>query len=338
MVRIHLCSVAEEPGIDPAFTAELRQLRACAALDSVARHQLCADPEAAELVLFVESARDDGPAGRHFEAVRAAPLYRRLRHKAFLYSALDHPLPFVPGIFPSIERRWLQPSRAASGAYLTVDNRHVLARAGRASRHAAPLLASFVGCTSGARVRFRLLELDAPDVHVEDTTAAFLGALECGDHEALDALKRAYAKRSLASRFVLCPRGRGVGSIRLFETMSLGRAPVVLSDGWVPPAGPDWDSFLVRVPEDEVANLPELLRRLDPGSAARGRAARRAFDAWFAPRVLFDRLTESLLALQARPRAGTALCTLQLLRPLHAGPSARRFLRRVMAPLRGLRR
>jgi hypothetical protein len=316
MPKVHLRSVAEVlNGVDPAFGADVRHLRELARRDAFGRFQLTEDPAEADLLLFVESARDEGPAGFHFEGVRRDPLYRRFRGKAFLYSALDWPVAFVPGVFPSLERGWCGRSRARSGAYLGAGNPHIEARLPLAST-AAPVryLASFVGCTSNAPVRYRLLELDDPAIHIADKTAAFLGALREGRADDLDLLKREFAEISADSRFILCPRGRGVSSIRLFEAMQLGRVPVVLADGWVPPDGPDWDSFLVRVPERHVTRLPALLRGHDATARARGAAARREWERWFAPDVLFHRICEACHDMQARRlplwvTQGCATCT-----------------------------
>ena len=68
-----------------------------------------------------------------------------------------------------------------------------------------------------------------------------------------------YADAMANARFSLCPRGICAGSIRLFESMKMGRACVIISDAWQPNDGVDWDSFLLRVPEAEVHRLPAIL-------------------------------------------------------------------------------
>ncbi len=337
MPTVHLCSVAETvAGGDAGFCADLQAMRALARRDTFGHWRLGDDPAAADLVLFVESARDGGPAGLRFEGVRRDPLYRRFRAKAFLYSALDWPVAFVPGVFPSIERGRCWRSRARSGAYLGIENEHVARQCMRDDGAAPRLLASFLGCTSRARVRHRLLALHDPAFHVQDNTAAFLGAIQAGRTDDVERMKREFAALSAASRFILCPRGRGVSSIRLFEAMQLGRVPVVLADGWVPPDGPDWSSFLVRVRERDVAALPALLRALDPSAAARGRAARRAWEQWFAPEVLFHRICSAcheMLGPRVPLWATQGLCYLQLLEP----PHRRRTLSGLLRPRAGAR-
>jgi hypothetical protein len=59
--------------------------------------------------------------------------------------------------------------------------------------------------------------------------------------------------------FSLCPRGHGSGTIRLYESMKMGRACVILSDESVPNEGVDWESSSIRVPKADVAGVPDLL-------------------------------------------------------------------------------
>jgi len=77
---------------------------------------------------------------------------------------------------------------------------------------------------------------------------------------------------------VLCPRGKGPSSWRLFETMRVGRVPVVISDDWVPPPGIDWDSFVVRMPESDVQQIPSVLLGLESEWAERAGRAQQAWE------------------------------------------------------------
>lgn len=98
------------------------------------------------------------------------------------------------------------------------------------------------------------------------------------------------------SKFVLCPRGIGVASIRTFEVMSLGRAPVVISDNWQPPPGIPWEEFCVLIREEDVAGIPAILDRLEGNAASMGERARQVYDEHFAPDVFLDRLLTTLLS------------------------------------------
>lgn len=95
------------------------------------------------------------------------------------------------------------------------------------------------------------------------------------------------------SRFVLCPRGKGTSSIRLYEALASGCVPVILSDQWVAPEGPAWESFSIRWPESDAAGLVATLEERDARWQEMGRAARAAYDQFFAPEVAFHRLIEN---------------------------------------------
>ena len=94
-------------------------------------------------------------------------------------------------------------------------------------------------------------------------------------------ISNTYSKLIQESKFVLCPRGNGTSSIRLFEAMKLGRAPVVISDNWVPPSGPDWNSFSITIPENEIGQIPRLLEEIEDKSVEMGRRAEIEWNNWF---------------------------------------------------------
>jgi hypothetical protein len=99
------------------------------------------------------------------------------------------------------------------------------------------------------------------------------------------------------SKFVLCPRGHGTSSIRLFETMAAGRVPVVLSDNWVPPLGPDWERCILRLPQSRAGDIPRLLEQHEERFDSMSAAAAQAFDDYFAVNVRTQSLLETLWGL-----------------------------------------
>ena len=65
--------------------------------------------------------------------------------------------------------------------------------------------------------------------------------------------------------------------------MQCGRVPVIVSDDWVPPKGPTWERFSIRVSEANVQNLPNLLKQNEPEWRVMGRRAREEWEKWFSP-------------------------------------------------------
>lgn len=66
--------------------------------------------------------------------------------------------------------------------------------------------------------------------------------------------RRSYLTLLENTKFIFCPRGRGLNSIRFFEALKLGRIPVLISDEAKLPLEDvvDYNEFVVRVPEADV--------------------------------------------------------------------------------------
>lgn len=67
------------------------------------------------------------------------------------------------------------------------------------------------------------------------------------------------------SIFTLCPRGYGLQSFRLYETMQLGSIPVFVYDKPFFPFADviDWKSFCVLIQEKEISDLKNILLSID---------------------------------------------------------------------------
>lgn len=85
---------------------------------------------------------------------------------------------------------------------------------------------------------------------------AFFGHYDPGKRELL---RGEYAEHLAGSDYVLCVRGFGNYSIRLFETMAMGRVPVIVESDLVLPCADvvDWDAIAVRVPYQDIDHVAE---------------------------------------------------------------------------------
>jgi hypothetical protein len=317
---------------------DLEQMLASAALDRFGVHQLCEDPHEADVIMFVETISTFTYRNHYFQQVRRHPVYQRFRSKSYLFAAADKVVPFLPGVYASIERRWYLPAWTRSGHYPGVKEEP--GHPYEADRVPSRLF-SFVGSSHTHRVRSRVMQLEHPDALLIDSDAES-PAFEPGEQPpAPDELRTLYLRSIEDSAFVLCPRGGGTATFRLFETMMYGRVPVILSDQWVPPDGPNWDSFSLRVNESEVNTIPVLLETYAADAPSMGRAARSAWEEWFSETVSFHRTMELCLDLArlAPARAGLRRYVpfLQMLRPYHAARVVAKRLGHGYAPSRGLR-
>ena len=319
MAHVHLATVVPCPwGFEEADAhALIDRVRESQRRDRFGVHTLTDDPDAADVILFL-CPLGLGPI---FLRQLAHPLVRRHRRKCYLYDPNDRIVPVLPGIFPSVERSRQPLSRVRGGAYLLAKDNPFLDET-----HDAPTprtyLYSFVGSYTTAPVRRQLATLTHPRGFCADSYPAMCQLMQGAGEAAALEFRRRYVETSWASDFVLCPRGFGASSIRLFETMRLGRAPVILSDEWVPPDGPCWERFSLRIPEADWASVPQRLELRAADAATMGRLAREQWEEWFAPAVLFHRLVEDCLSIARAPQTlpeplASWVVYPQILRPSH---------------------
>jgi hypothetical protein len=291
--------------------------------------EIVTDPAAADLILFVEYHPWHDP---YFFDVLHHPLRRRHPDKCVLYTDADRIVPLMPTLGPSIERWQYAPGLCRAFPYVTREYRNDAVQsqalpADAERRH----LFSFAGASDTHPVRSRILALRVPDAHLVDTGAQRAWELQ---GEAKRRYESAYVEGCRDSAFVLCPRGAGPSSYRLYEAMQLGRAPVVISDQWVPHAGPDWDAFCIRIAERDVERIAEVLRPRAGEARAMGERARREWERWAAPDVALSRMVEAAANLLAAPQRWfyPLLRWGQFAHPFHARNLARWFVRLRRAP------
>lgn len=118
------------------------------------------------------------------------------------------------------------------------------------------------------------------------------GAL--GDSQALMEARGAYVRNMLDSDYVLCVRGIGNFSYRLYETLSVGRIPVFVDTDCVLPLDfeIDWRDYCVWVDESEIGQIGERVLEFHE-SIAEGefeelqRACRRLWETRISPHGFF---------------------------------------------------
>ena len=332
MARVLLLSATPTGNRSPENLALYLGLRRSSELDRFGVHSLTDDPDSADIIAFIELYG----AGFYFERVRRHSFVKKYRAKCFLVSTIPNAIPFLPGVYTSIEKRWFS-SRVRRGFYFGRPENPFIAFS--PPRDDLSYLYSFMGSIENAPVRRVLATLVHPRGFFQDTSAEYQRRLQgkMEDPEAQDYYRR-YADLTSASKFVLCPRGISVSSRRVFETMSAGRVPVILSDQWIAPVGPDWDKFAIRLPESEVADIPRLLGEREEEAVAMGKLARAQWEQWFSDEAAFHRVIEWCLAIRNERRVpeylGRLPAYLHYLRPVHLRHLLRRpyrFLRRFIS-------
>ncbi|PTY06376.1 hypothetical protein DB347_13190 [Opitutaceae bacterium EW11] len=242
---------------------------------------LAETPEQADLI-FITDLRDRND---NYASLRWHPLVHRFPQRCFSISDLDNPPRWVRGIHTSATRSPLNLRRFHTGSYFLYhpDFRNPFIESYAAGRACMPTdkqyLFSFLGraCTP-LRRELLSMKFRRPDVRVVDTSSfnAFTHTV-AGKTEA----QKRYADTLCASKYAVCPRGNGAASIRLFEAMSVGVAPVILSDAWILPRGPNWRSFALFIRERDAASLEQVIEAHESEWMERGARARAAYRQFF---------------------------------------------------------
>ena len=99
------------------------------------------------------------------------------------------------------------------------------------------------------------------------------------------------------SEFCLCPRGYGKSSFRLYESMQLGAIPVYVSDKHFLPWEKelDWTKFCVIVKENEIENIPQILRSISLEQKQEMREnAQKIYDEYFSLEGVCNKIMKAL--------------------------------------------
>ena len=285
-LRVYLAACATDAQDSPV----VRAWRAAAEKDVFKVHGLTDDPGDADLILFVDPHLS--PDWR-LRGLTEHALVREYPEKVLVYDERDHPWCALPGLYCSMPARYFDARAQRACAYygavsFTPEER---------TSTEQDLLFSFLGSRSHP-IRPAILRLAHPRAVVEDTSGFVF--YDRSDPAAYDRQKARYLSTLLRSKFVLCPRGAGTGSIRLFETLAAGRVPVIISDQWVEPAGPDWSRCSVWVYESAIAEIPRLLEAAEADHSQMAAAALAAHTQWFSQGVIFHRLISACAGLLPR--------------------------------------
>ena len=271
-------------------TGEIGLLRKLMADCKTSRGVEVANPADADLVLVTGILKKDT-----FRSLRSNDIWKRYPEKSFGYAETDNVPAFLHGVYASATRTKGMFGRMQSCGYMAHN-------AWRQNPSPLPLpfyqqptesRFSFVGRRSHP-VRKKLFRSSWPgkDVFISDTTGKYEHFEDRLQNR--QAMQARYWEIMARSKFVLCPRGAGASSIRLFETIRAGIAPVIYSDGWIPATGPHWKQFAIFIPERQISHTYEILKSCESEWEERGKQAAVAYTKWFANDSAWQQLLEAI--------------------------------------------
>ncbi len=212
--------------------------------------------------------------------IKNSRLYHENKKKTICITESDIPTFLLPGLYAANQKGLLTAGRTQTINYLISErakpNPEIKALAGRTIEKR--YLYSFMGGTNSwpRRWLFRYTP-KRDDTIVEPTDNYNHWKIDETDvEERARLMRQRYAEVMAASKYAICPRGCGLSSYRLFESMSLGVAPVIISDKWRPIAGIDW-SFAIFIREKDIPKLDQIVRSHESEWQHRGKRAKDAY-------------------------------------------------------------
>ena len=233
---------------------------------------------------------------KDFQFVQQHPLIKDYPEKTFVITESDQPVEIWPGLY-TCGIRSSHNNNPIHGWYypyfrVRFPNQELL-KMGNPEKCEKKYLASFVGYPSHIlRKELANMWTDNPEIYY--SSGKDYHHFEIQDEQSVRSPQRHYIETILSSRFSICPRGRGPATIRLFETMQLGVAPVILSDNWLRPDYVDWKSCSITIPEKNRKHAYRILKENEHRSEELGINAQKAFNEFFAENCLGKSLRTAL--------------------------------------------
>jgi hypothetical protein len=253
-------------------------------------HLLVDEPKEANFILICDAEFD-----KYAYKIRKNLLIKKYPNKCFILSNFDKPFYYARGIFTSAEKSGNLANRFRSCSYTAYfdpyHNPYVLEHKPNEVLQSKNYLFSFMGRNSHP-VRKAIFDLSfiRKDIMVKDTSELF--SLWGGNTNFNQ--QQLYYNLLLNSKFALCPRGYGTNSIRLFEAMKLGIAPIIISDDFILPNGPNWEEFSIIIKEKDVKDLEQIMMGYEKRYTVMGALARENFEKYFSDNVYFNYVIENI--------------------------------------------
>jgi hypothetical protein len=265
---------------------------------TLTQYAITNNPKEADLILVCDAYFDN-----YGEVILKNEILKNYTNKCFLLSNIDRPLPIFRGILTSAEKSFFNFGRVRSCSFTAalpnfknpfIENHF---RNNKKSIE-KKFLFSFIGRDSDP-IRRPIFQTDfhRNDILIENTENSF--NLYNRNNDFLNK-QEYYFETLLQSKFALCPRGWGANSYRLFEAMMLGVAPVIISDKWILPKGPDWKSFSLIIPSKHINSLEKVIIENEYRYFEMGIKAKEAFLKYFDDKVFFDYLITNCLEIRKK--------------------------------------
>lgn len=230
------------------------------------------DPNIADRIVFI-----DLHQAHHLNVRKSVSqhwLYKKYSNKILVWNETDRPIFDVRGLYVNVPKSVSEDKAIVPIPYLHVPA-DSLFHGTNFSTKGRKIKCTYRG-TNTHKCRRNLSSLQVTGYSLVDSTMS-------------DSLSRTDFLSELDNSIhVICPRGHGLSSFRLYEAMARGCLPVIVADGWIAPQIIPWDRFCTFVKEAEIPQLPKRLIYSELEISNRQAALMQAYSTYLAPNVRMD--------------------------------------------------
>ena len=255
---------------------------------------LVEQPEQADIILFVEQFQAND---LFFRKVHENEYFKRWSQKCLLYHSSDEAVAFCRVITPSNSQRLWGRKNRRTFHYIARHCENETINAAVPGEWNPKFLYSFQGAGYTHVVRRQLMKGRHVDSFILDNGNLTHHTVPSNSRRAFET---SFVDVLQASQFVLCPRGIGVCSYRLFETMQMGRVPVIISDDWIPVPDLPWEECSITIKESQIESIPDILQERRKDAQEMGVMARKIWEQYFSPQVSLTQLIRAAEELSHR--------------------------------------
>lgn len=257
----------------------IEHARSMAQLSGIS-HLLTEDLSKADVILVLEpwlirNYRTYAKALVSHPAIQAYP------ERCYTYNGVDRPWAILPGMYVSLPKTLANLWLHCGGPHLYFPNKQVNEdqKIGSGIELDRGRLACFRGSQTSAIRRALFKAAEAGRFSRVIKTGRSHGSFFANGEDG----QKNYCEEIRDHAFSLSPAGHGPSTFRLYESMALGRAPVIIADSWMPPDRVSWSECCLVIPESDLPNIEAILEREFHRAAALGAAAKLAYDENFSP-------------------------------------------------------
>jgi len=237
------------------------------------------DPAKADVFLFLRHGMEE----REALNINNHELIKKYPGKCFLWDDGDHPLAMLPGLYSSLPSNQFDPKFHRTTFYLSRSNNLIGELKAEYADKTPLYLASFQGnMTSNVRMKLMRLKLTTDRIILKTASQLWSAFMFGTGFNSREAAVEAYARLMHESKFVLCPKGNGISSYRLFETLEAGKVPVIIADKFVPLKVPTTGEYALYLKEADINTLESFLVANEPEFERLAQNAADVFSANFA--------------------------------------------------------